>query len=286
MNGGDLMELFKKITDYKSDFITYAQTFENYKWYKPILIAILGTIFYFVIVAVIMTLLNVLGLDSSPDINVQNIISTLTIAPIIPALYIATKIVRDRPFSSYITSNTSWSWSIFFKSFAVAFAVYLIIGGIGILIDGSQMNNTLTIAAFLVMLIVTPFQCFAEELLCRGFLMQTFGSWFKIPAVAIILQGLIFTALHGYDMFGLFSVLISGIAFGFIAWHTKGLEVSSAIHTINNLFALTMEGLGVSVATNIIPIFDVIMSLIILTGTILAIIIIEKKFKWFGFNTD
>ena len=71
----------------------------------------------------------------------------------------------------------------------------------------------------------------------RGFLMQTFGSWFRIPIIAIIIQALVFTSLHQYDIVGLTSILISGLLFGLIAWYTRGLEISTALHTANNLAA-------------------------------------------------
>lgn len=40
----------------KNEFITFPTTFENYKWYKPILVFIIGVIIY-IILSVILTLI-------------------------------------------------------------------------------------------------------------------------------------------------------------------------------------------------------------------------------------
>ena len=65
-------------------------------------------------------------------------------------------------------------------------------------------------------------------------IMQTFGSWFKIPILAIILQAVIFAAVHGYNSLGIIAVFISGIVFGFFTWKTNGIEVSwSSLNIFN-----------------------------------------------------
>ncbi|WP_407377418.1 CPBP family intramembrane glutamic endopeptidase [Methanobrevibacter sp.] len=68
--------------------------------------------------------------------------------------------------------------------------------------------------------------------------MQAFGSWFKIPIVAIILQAILFGIIHvQYNIMGMICILTSGIIYGFVTWYTKGLEVSSALHAVNNFTA-------------------------------------------------
>lgn len=280
------MNLFGKITDYKSDFITYGRTFEKYKWYKPVLIVIIGVILYSILSAIIMVIFNISGLSSIKDSSIQTIETVLTVITFIPSVYIASKIVKDRPFSSYLTLNTSWNWIVYFKTLAIAFSVYLIITIIDVLIKGGTINNNLNIIAFLAIVILTPFQCFAEELICRGFFMQTFGSWFKIPGIAIILQAILFSIMHLNFSLGIIIFIIAGLCLGFIAWYSKGLEVSSAIHAINNLFSFTLAGLGLGSASGILPISEIITASAVIITTILAIITLEQKFKWFGFNTD
>lgn len=277
------MGLFEKITDYDSDFTTYGLTFENYKWHRPLLVIILAAILFIVFSLVIIELFNA---TSSNDIIIQILITALTVITFIPAFYIALKIVKDRPFSTYLAQNRNWNWSIYFKALAITFVMYLILTIITTWMDGKPINNTLTVFTFLLIVILTPVQCFAEEFVCRGFLMQAFGSWFKIPIVAIVLQAIVFSCLHINFTLAFYSFLIIGIGLGFVAHYSKGLEVSSAIHAINNLFAFTLTGLGLGASSDIMSVSDFLLSLLLIFASITAILLLEKKFNFFGFDAD
>lgn len=51
--------------------------------------------------------------------------SYLSIAIFIPIIYIGSKIVRDRPFSSYSSSCGGWNWKLYLKCLSIAFGIYL-----------------------------------------------------------------------------------------------------------------------------------------------------------------
>jgi membrane protease YdiL (CAAX protease family) len=292
------MDLFKKVGDAKEDFTTYPKTFEGYKWYKPILVLVVSVIIYaiFIFLAVEAWGLfaSIIGPLSSPSQgNVMDgfdtfygIFSSVLIALAIPALYLATKIVRDRPFSSYLTSVGRWDWVIFAKSAAVFLAVYLIVQIADALIYGFELDIKLTVLTFFALIIITPFQCFAEELICRGFMMQTLGSWFRIPAVAIIIQAIIFTLGHGYNVTGMLTVFVSGLCFGFLTWYTKGLEVSSAMHSINNIMSFTIAGITTTAIATDIPLMDGILDIILNLAAIAVLFLIEWKFNWISLKKN
>ena len=90
----------------------------------------------------------------------------------------------------------------------------------------------------LVLVVTTPLQALAEEVMFRGYLMQALGSivrnvWFPILASAVI-----FAVFHGMQNPWLFgSRLVFGILAGILVWRTGGLEASIAIHVVNNLCA-------------------------------------------------
>lgn len=152
--------------------------------------------------------------------------------------------------------------------------------------SGVQIVNEFTIMTFILCLLLTPLQCFAEEYLCRGFLMQTFGSWFRIPIVAIILQAIVFASYHSYNLMGLISILLLGICYGFITWYSKGLEVSSGIHSANNILSFLSKGLGITAVSNEISILTILFSFALTLIILIIIIALEKKFKWFGFSEN
>lgn len=133
----------------------------------------------------------------------------------IPSLYLASKVVKDRPFSSYSSSRGGWNFKLYFKALAIPLILYIIYMGADAVITGPKGTSNLSIAFLAVILISVPLQSIAEEYVFRGLFMQTFGSWFKIPVLAIVLQAIIFALCHGYNSIGLFETLVMGLGCGF-----------------------------------------------------------------------
>ena len=278
-----------------SDYITYPRTFENYRWYKPILVFIVVLIMYVIFLIIIDVVFgNIFGsklVDSLMEGGYEvlnnplgELLSDLTLVIMIPSLYIATKIVKDRPFSSYSSSRGGWNSKLYFKALIIPFIMTIAFMLLGIVIDGADPNavNHFSVEYLILSLIFIPLQCISEEYIFRGFFMQTFGSWFKIPVLAIILQSIVFTVGHGYNLVGLIEIFISGCIFGFLAWKTSGIEVTSALHTANNLTISLLVQFGLIVTSSTVGITDVLISTvfdILLCGVIYYIGI---KTDWYG----
>ena len=135
-------------------------------------------------------------------------------------------------------------------------------------------------------MILIPAQCIAEEYVFRGILMQTFGSWFKIPVLAIIIQAILFAIGHSYNSIGVISVGISGILYGFLAWRTNGLEASSAIHSINNLMSFYIVALGLSSISSSLSVWDFVADIFITVVSVALVYYIGNKKGWFDEKTD
>jgi len=275
------------------EYLTFPKTFEKYRWYKPILVFIIGSIIYFVLTLLLDAAFSAIYGDTLLDsiINggyevmdtaIGQIFSDLSIIIIIPSLYLATIIVNDRPFSSYASSRGGWNYKLFLKAFIIPFIVFLIVGFIESAINGFSGNYHFSIQFFIISLIFVPLQGIAEEYVFRGLIMQTFGSWFKIPILAIILQGIIFAVSHGYNLIGNIEIFIFGIVMGFLAWKSNGIEVSSAIHTANNLSISFLVMFGIQSSTSTVEIHDA--AIAIITDIVLCILIyyIANKTGWFG----
>ena len=228
-----------------SDYITFPTTFENYAWYKPLIVIII-TFFIMLIFggAIIAVTYLVGGVDLARTVMsgtyeglnsaLPIIISDLILIMFIPSLYLASKIVNDRPFSSYSSSRGGWNFKLYFKALIIPLIMYIVYQGIDSALTGAKGTSQISIMFLIAICIFVPLQSIAEEFMFRGFLLQTFGSWFKIPVLAIVIQAIIFALFHGYNSFGLLGVLFMGLIYGFFAWKTNGIEVSSAIHTANN----------------------------------------------------
>ena len=153
---------------------------------------------------------------------------------------------------------------------------------IDVVMDGPKGSYHFTISLFIISLILVPLQCIAEEYVFRGFFMQTLGSWIKIPVLALIIQAVIFASVHGYNTIGNVEIFFSGLIFGFFAWKTNGIEVSSAIHTANNFIISLFVMFGLSSASSSAQLNDAI--IIIVFDIILCVLMyyIGKKTDWFG----
>jgi membrane protease YdiL (CAAX protease family) len=92
--------------------------------------------------------------------------------------------------------------------------------------------------------ILIPIQASTEELLFRGYLMQSLGlltrrSWFPL-----LVSTLVFTSLHGANtdviaygaplMLG--QIALMGLLMGWVTLRSKGLEAALGLHTANNLY--------------------------------------------------
>lgn len=276
-----------------TDFITYPKTFEKYRWYKPILVFIIGLIIMLIFQLILMVVFGAIYGESAMDIitgggyevlntNLGEIFTDLSVIVMIPALYIATKIVRDRPFSSYASSRGGWNFKLYLKALIIPFIALMVFQGIDVVINGADGTYHFSILFLIASLILVPLQCTAEEFVYRGLIMQTFGSWFKIPVLAIVLQAIIFSVSHGYNSLGLVEVFVSGLIFGFLTWKTNGIEVSSAMHTANNFSISLFIMFGLRSATSAPQFNDVVISIVfdIILCAIMYYVIM--KTDWFS----
>ena len=251
------------VTNIIPDYTTYPKRFKTYKWYKPFLVGILTGIFYFMgtlvntLIVFIIEMINgtgqsvftslLKGYDGFDVYTAPGVIASEgSVAWMLIALILAVNIVKDRPFNSYTSSSgKGWSWGVFFKCFFPALVICgLPIAADTILIDGRVGDVRFTLAGLILLTILGPLQCVAEEYIFRGLVMQTFGSWFKVPIVAIVLQTVVFASLHPYNFVGVLEIYTAGIGLGIIAWLAKGLEASCAYHIVNNMTIFYLTGFG------------------------------------------
>ena len=275
-------------------YATYPRRFMGYKWYKPILFAFIMAAIALSFISVLSFIAGVFSQDPNFISNVQKgydgmdvytlsgcLIQLGALASFIPAIKITSLIINDRPFSSYSSSRGGWNWKIFFIMLVPALIIIGIPGVILTLRENGNHVVRFTVVGFIMVTILGPLQCVAEEYIFRGLIMQTVGSWFRLPIIGIIVQVIVFAVLHPYNMWGVLSVSVTGLCFGIIAYLTKGLETSSAVHIVNNMIAFYMTGFGLGkIETNVNP-TDLIFNAIALPIYIVVIIIIEKKFHLF-----
>ncbi len=283
------------------DYITYLRKFERYKWYKPVLEAIIAGALW-VLATLLCTVLGMLivmlkggdvigllagfqnGYDGMDVYSLEGVIVSLaSLACLIPAIAIATKVVKVRPFHTVASSCGGFSFKIFAKVLLTA----LVIVGIPVAIDtivsaGTRGPVEFTVLGFIACIIFGPLQCCGEEFMFRGIALQTIGSWVKKPIIAIALQTLLFTLGHPYGIYGVIEVALAGLILGYAVYYTKGLEASCAAHIANNMVLFILNGFGFkTISTNGGGLKDVIMVAAVDGVFLAAIILMDKKFGWF-----
>lgn len=291
----NLAKLFEKSDE--TEYITFPRAFKNYVWYKPILVFILASIIMFFIGGIIaLVTYQMFGVDFIKSIfgggidglnSATSVLFTdLIIIMFLPGLYLASKIIKDRPFSSYSSSRGGWNFKLYFKALIIPLALYIIYQGIETAINGGEGTFQFSILFLIVIFITVPLQSITEEYMFRGLLMQTFGSWFKIPILAVIIQAVFFALAHGYNSFGFTEMIVMGLISGFLTWKTNGLEVSSAIHTANNICVGLFIMLGLHTSTSSPQLTSVLSTIAFEIILFILMYYIGNKTNWFGEITE
>ncbi|WP_246824246.1 CPBP family glutamic-type intramembrane protease [Rothia sp. HMSC065G12] len=240
------------------------------RWFTPVLEGLLIAGIYFVLLLMVSFALLAFAVmlrvpyDYLTDLQriYANVFKTplvfiallITIIPVIPAIFIARLITNFKPLGLIhsIAGRMRWSYLGVFLGFGfLIFGLYYV--GFATL-DGSlttqnsvhPLNSGMFWLYIVLILLIVPFQCYAEELLFRGYLMQTVGRWLKNPAWAIIIPAPIFMVLHGYGLWGLLSVLTMALIAGFLCWYTGGLEAGIGLHIANNVSIFIFGLLGLA----------------------------------------
>lgn len=280
----------------RNEYITYARTFENYKWFKTIFVIIL-TIGLANLITITATFGGMLyeelagggtGIyDIAGGYDNFNVYSALgaflglgSVAIYIPTLFLASKIVKDRPFDSYISVRKGWDKGIFFKALGIGvLTIGLPLMIQTLLVDGRTGGTKFTAIGLILCLVLTPIQCCAEEFFFRGLLMQAFGAWFKKPAVAIVLQAICFAAVHPYDNVGRVVILSLGLIFGILTWYAKGIEAGCALHIVTDVTIFILTGFGFGEVQTKTDIPSSIFQIGITLAYVLVLVIVDRKYN-------
>ena len=271
------------------DYITYPRKFKAYRWYKPVLVALLFGLFLIISMFGIELITKVVfkmsvGGQGYDDMDFYTapgaFYNGAMAAVVIPCLIFAALIVRDRPISSYFSSMGGWRWKTFFRMLGVGFVLFGIPSIIWFALKGNS-GIRFTLGGFLILTLFVPLQGVAEEMMYRGFIMQTTGSWVKISLVGLFVQILCFTLTHNYNIIGVIGIAVSALVYGLTCVITRGLEAPSALHILNNMTEIYMAGFGFGAisATQTVP--ETLFNLFFKIVFFLFVLYAAKKLHWF-----
>jgi uncharacterized protein len=171
----------------------------------------------------------------------------------IPALLAARAIMGPRPLGLLLSVTGRLRWGFLGRCLLVALAVYAVGHAAAALVEYALLGSLTApqpVEGFwwliAMIVLVVPLQCAAEELVFRGYLLQTVGRWLRRPVFAILLPVPLFTFGHLYDTWGLLAVAAMAVVAGYLTWRTGGLEAAIALHVVNNVIATLFGALGLS----------------------------------------
>ena len=186
---------------------------------------------------------------------------------LIAGLFVAVRWVHERPFRTLITPHPRLNW----WRIAISFSVYLLLVAFATLVE-FRLNPSIYQYTFepsrfwpflAVILLLTPIQTSAEELLFRGYLLQVTGQLTHNVWLLAALNGAIFMLPHlanpevgsGPILLALF-YLGFGFFLALLTLRSGGLEVALGVHAANNVFTAVFANY-VNSALETSPIFTV-----------------------------
>jgi uncharacterized protein len=162
----------------------------------------------------------------------------------------AVSVVNHRPLGTWITAAPKFRWRLFFFGLG---SFSLLLGGVAaipealhgwpdrptFLREGEFLSVRLVY--LLVMLTALPMAAAFEEVLCRGWLLQTTAAFTPNLGVILVFNSVVFALLHTDNDIGHnVSRILLGMALGYAALRLGGLELGIGVHAANNLVILLL----------------------------------------------
>lgn len=188
------------------------------------------------------------------------IFTNLSIYCMLLGIFVAVKFIHYRPFKSLITTREKIQWSRFW----IGFLVYGMLISLGTLVDYFISPETYSISfnpaqfwvALPIILIMTPIQTATEELVFRGYVIQSFGLKIKSGIILSVISGVLFTLPHlanpeiyASNKLGVLSTIcmilnyfVVGASLALITIRTNSLEIAIGAHAVNNLVCFILVG--------------------------------------------
>jgi uncharacterized protein len=181
---------------------------------------------------------------------VEAALTFASIAVGLPVVLLTARLLQRRPAGtlSSVAGRVRWGW--LGRCLPIAFATIALMSAASLALapflpseeadGGAWVGTGSFLGAMLVMVLVVPIQAAAEEYAFRGWLLQGVGALTRWLWPAILVQAVLFAAVHGWGTpWGFVDLVIWASFMGWVTVRTGGLEASIALHTANNLLSMT-----------------------------------------------
>ena len=227
---------------------------ENFRWYDEAILVMLFATFMMLICGQIMG-----GLVEAPFANLIENDSTGYWSTFFMYFgFIGTWIVfmleflivkKDRPILKALwTAPKGNNIKYLGIGFLIGFGLNIICAIVAVLNkDISLHYDSFNFIKLLLLFVAVFIQSSAEEMVCRGFIFQRLRRGYRHPAVAIILNSLLFTSMHlfnpGASVISMTAVLAAGLLFSLMVYYMDSIWCAMAAHTAWNFTQNLILGL-------------------------------------------
>lgn len=175
------------------------------------------------------------------------VVSLLGSVSLVVSLFVVVRLIHQRPILSLITPRPRFDW----RRVAVGFGFFLVLIAAASFIEAllypGRYRFTWNTNEFLktlpVLLFLVPVQTTAEELLFRGYLMQSIGLVIRRPLILAAVSSTIFMLLHlanpevGADLILVPAYYLGvGLLFALVTLRDNRLELAIGAHAATALF--------------------------------------------------
>ena len=188
------------------------------------------------------------GLVTGVNPLVNYVAANLSFVPLIAGIFVTVRFVHGRPFRSIITPAKTLNWRRVGQGFGLWLLLVTLASVVEYLLNPEIYTVVFHPARFflfaIAVLLLTPVQTTAEELLFRGYLLQASGHLGRNFGALALLNGFLFMVPHlGNPELAANAILLPlfylsiGAFFAFITLRDNSAELAIGAHASNNLYS-------------------------------------------------
>lgn len=168
-------------------------------------------------------------------------------------LYLIVRLYHGRPFLSVVTASRRVRWRRIWLGAAVWLGLLVVLLLVDLIQNPGLYTFTFQPGTWLLLapiaLLLTPIQTTAEELQCRGYLLQMGGRLTRRVWLAVLPSTIVFTLLHAANPefvsnpgIGWIFYFVFGLALALATVRDNGTELALGVHAVNNLYSFILVG--------------------------------------------